>query len=129
MIRSFAVLVTITVSTGVLLAQDPSSRERTLQNKLVAACCWSEPISIHRSETSIEMRVQLKHLLDEGKSDAEILAWFKKEYGARVLIEPEGTASLIAYALPTFAAVAGLLLVVFVLRRWVRARSPNPAES
>lgn len=121
MIRITGLLLALIAGVAALAAQDPSTRERALQNKLVAACCWSEPVAIHRSQTALEMRVELKRLLDEGRSDEEILAHFKKEYGARVLIEPEGAASLIAYALPAGAAVAGLLLVVFVIRRWMSA--------
>lgn len=101
-------------------AQDPTDRERALQQKLVAVCCWNEPISVHRSETALGMRVELKRLIDEGKSDQEILAWFRAKYTERVLIEPEGTKSAVAYALPAVAALLGLGVVVLVLRRWTK---------
>lgn len=107
-------------------AQEPTARERALQNKLVAVCCWNESIAFHRSETAMQMRLELRHLIEQGRTDEEILGWFKQKYTARVLIEPEGTKSVVAYAFPAAAAVIGLVVVIFVLRRWTQAR-PEPA--
>jgi cytochrome c-type biogenesis protein CcmH len=98
--------------------QEISARERALQERLMGACCWNETIAHHRSETALEQRVELSKLIKEGRTDAEILDWFKGKYGARVLVEPEGNLSLTAYALPAIAAVIGLGIVVVVLRRW-----------
>jgi cytochrome c-type biogenesis protein CcmH len=106
--------------------QDPSERERTLQQKLVAVCCWNESIAFHRSDTALEMRLELRRLIDDGRTDAEILAWFKTKYTERVLMEPEGAKSALAYALPVVAVVIGLGVVVLLLRRWTRAH-PAPA--
>lgn len=107
-------------------AQEPTARERALQDKLVAVCCWNESIAFHRSDTALQMRLELRQLMDQGRTDEEILSWFKQKYTARVLIEPEGTKSLVAYALPAAAAVVGLLIVLLVLRRWSQTR-PEPA--
>ncbi len=107
-------------------AQDPTERERALQNKLVAVCCWNESIAFHRSDTALQMRVELRQLIDQGRTDAEILDWFKTKYTGRVLMEPEGTKSAVAYALPVVAVAIGLFLVILLLRRWTRA-TPAPA--
>ncbi len=107
-------------------AQDPTERERALQNKLVAVCCWNESIAFHRSDTALQMRVELRQLIDQGRTDAEILGWFTTKYTGRVLMEPEGTKSAVAYALPVAAVAIGLFLVILLLRRWTRA-TPAPA--
>lgn len=104
-------------------AQEPTPRERALQNKLVAVCCWNESIAFHRSDTALQMRLELRRLIDEGRTDEEILAWFKQKYTARVLIEPEGSKSLVAYALPVAVTLAGLGIVVWLLRRWTHPRA------
>ncbi len=101
--------------------QDPTERERALQQKLVAVCCWNESIAFHRSDTALQMRLELRQLIEQGRSDDQILAWFKTKYTGRVLMEPEGTKSAIAYALPAAAVLLGLGLVVLLLRRWTRA--------
>lgn len=102
-------------------AQEASARERSLQDKFVAACCWNESIAHHRSPTAMEQRLELSRMVQAGKSDREIIDAFKAKYGARVLMEPEGNLSLTAYTLPALAALLGLAAVVLVLRRWARA--------
>lgn len=108
-------------------AQDTPTREKALQQRLVAACCWSESVAVHRSPVSLEMRTELRHLIDQGKSDEEILAWFKTKYGARVLIEPEGAQGALAYATVAVAAILGLVAVIVLIRRWTRAVAPEAA--
>lgn len=112
-----------------LRAQDPSARERALQQRLVAACCWSESIDVHRSQTSLDMRVELHRLIEQGKSDREILDWFKSQYGARVLIEPEGATSILAYAFPLLGLLIGLYFVFRILRRWARPPIESASHS
>jgi len=99
-----------------------SPRERALQERIVAACCWNEPISVHRSETAAEMRAELKTLIDQGLSDSQILERFKSKYSKRVLIEPEGGASVLIYTVPAAALLLGGLALAFLIRRWLAAR-------
>jgi cytochrome c-type biogenesis protein CcmH/NrfF len=101
--------------------QEASGRERALQDKFVAACCWNESIAHHRSPTAMEQRLELSRMIQAGRSDREIIDAFKAKYGARVLMEPEGNLSLTAYTFPATAAVLGLIIVIFILRRWARA--------
>jgi cytochrome c-type biogenesis protein CcmH len=109
---------------GAAAPQNLEAREKALAAKLVAACCWSEPISVHRSDTAAEMRAELHQLLVAGRSDREILDWFQNKYGKRVLIEPEGGASVLIYGLPAAVGLLGLAGVVWLVRRWAaRARA------
>jgi cytochrome c-type biogenesis protein CcmH len=110
-------------------AQEPSPRERALQEKLVAACCWSESIAHHSSGKAGEMRLELRRMLEAGKSDEEILAAFQAAYGKRVLMEPAGHARAVAYAIPAVAGVLGLALVVWILRRWAAGRTGEDTTS
>jgi len=105
--------------------QEVSARERALQDRFVAACCWSESIAHHRSPTAVEQRVELSRMIQAGRTDREIVDAFTAKYGARVLMEPEGNLSLTAYALPALAGLFGLALVVWILRRWARRIEPQ----
>lgn len=100
--------------------QEAGARERALQDKFVAACCWNESIAHHRSPTAMEQRLELSRMIQTGRSDREIIDAFKAKYGARVLMEPEGSLSLTAYTFPALAALLGLIAVIFILRRWAR---------
>ncbi len=111
---------------GVLLAADttPQARIRRIEDSLLAPCCFSEPVSKHRSEVAQKMRKEISGWVAEGKSDQEILATYKRLYGARVLIEPEGALRWWVYTVPTLVAALGLVLTVIVLRRW-RSRTDH----
>lgn len=92
-------------------------RIRSLQEKLIAPCCWSESVASHRSEIAAEMRAEIARMVAEGKSDREILDYYKAKYGPRILMEPEGELRIWAYTIPVVAGVAGLILVVWLIRR------------
>jgi cytochrome c-type biogenesis protein CcmH/NrfF len=110
-------------------AESTEARVRRLQETLVAPCCWAETVAVHRSETAAQIRAEVGALVASGKSDREILDRFKSQYGARILVEPEGGLRLWAYFIPTAAAMAGLGLVVLVLRRFLSTPSSSPAST
>lgn len=100
-----------------LSAQTPEERIRHLEQILLAPCCYSEPVAVHRSETATEMRVEIARFVKEGKSDREIIDHYKQLYGARVLIEPEGELRFWVYVLPPVAAALGLAFVILAIRK------------
>jgi cytochrome c-type biogenesis protein CcmH/NrfF len=112
---------------GVLLAavslfgQSPEQRIRHLEQILLAPCCYSEPVAVHRSETATEMKLEIARFVKEGKSDREIIEYYKQQYGARVLIEPEGELRFWVYLLPPLAAALGLAFVIYAIRRMLIA--------
>ncbi len=103
--------------------QTNMDRARALQEKLIAPCCWSESVAAHRSEIAAEMRAEIARMVQEGRSDREILDFYKAKYGTRILMEPEGQLRLWAYTIPVLAVIVGLALVVWIIRRMVR---PQP---
>jgi cytochrome c-type biogenesis protein CcmH len=96
-----------------------------LEKSLLAPCCWSEPIATHRSEVALAMRVEIARFVAEGKSDREILDYYKARYGERVLVEPEGAKWWWMHVVPVLMLAAGLAVAVLVLRKWLR---PLPAS-
>lgn len=103
-----------------------TGRIRALQEKLIAPCCWSESVAAHRSEVAAEMRAEITRMVQEGRTDREILDFYKAKYGTRILMEPEGQLRVWAYTIPALASILGLVLVVWLIRRMVR---PEPEGS
>jgi cytochrome c-type biogenesis protein CcmH len=102
------------------------TRAAALQRVLLAPCCWSEPVAAHRSEVALEMRAEINRLVAEGKSDREILDYYKSRYGMRILIEPEGGRSFWMHLVPPIVILAGCGWVIFLIRRWIKRR-PQPS--
>lgn len=100
-------------------------RIRKLENSLLAPCCWAEPIAQHRSDVAIQMKREIEEFVRTGKTDREILDYYKEKYGARVLVEPEGALWWWMHVVPFVVFGASLVVVGVVLRRWLR---PLPAS-
>ncbi len=98
--------------------QDLEEQARIIGGKLMAPCCWAEPVSQHLSPAAEEMRGQIREMLAAGKSEQEIIEFYVAQYGERILASPPPRGfNLLAYILPVAFAAAGALLLVFVLRR------------
>ncbi len=113
---------------GALAGQSGSDirqRQEALEKVILAPCCWNESIATHRSEVSLEMKAEVARFLGEGKSDREILDYYKARYGERVLVEPEGAKWWWMNVIPVLMLAGGAALAVLVLRKWLK---PLPAS-
>jgi cytochrome c-type biogenesis protein CcmH len=102
-----------------------SGRVATLENALLAPCCYQEPVARHGSETAATMRAEIRRMVAEGRTDREILDHYIGRYGKRVLVEPEGAARQVMNAIPVAAAAFGLAVVVLLIRRWRQGRGAD----
>jgi cytochrome c-type biogenesis protein CcmH len=98
-----------------------------LAEDLVAPCCWKEALTLHRSPAADEARAELRALIDEGKTEGEIRAWFVAKYGERILLTPDGEKGRALFWGPVLAGMLGLAAGLTALRKWsatgaVRAR-------
>jgi cytochrome c-type biogenesis protein CcmH/NrfF len=108
------------------LNPEQQQRAHKIETSLLAPCCWSEPVSTHRSEISLSIKAEIEKLVGEGKTDREVLDLYKSRYGMRILVEPEGSQWWVMNVVPVVMTVLGLMVVVFVIRRMLR---PLPASS
>lgn len=112
------------------LADSPEwqrARIDRLENAVLAPCCYTEPVSRHRSEIALKMRAEIRDWVIEGRSDRQILDAYKSRYGARVLVEPEGALWWWVHIIPWLALSSGAAFTVWLLLRW-HAR-PGPEQT
>lgn len=114
----FPALVLLLCSTSAAFAAD--GRVALLEKSLLAPCCYKEPISRHQSEVSTKMKLEVARWVSEGKSDAEILNIYRARYGDRVVTAPAKDPSRWVQVFPWLAALAGVGLVMQLLRKWAR---------
>lgn len=80
---------------------------------------------------SVPTRTHIQEMIDQGKSQVEIISFFRHKFGEKVLSSPttEGF-NLLAWTTPFVALLVGAVLVVFTARRWHRApdSSSSPQE-
>ena len=91
-------------------------RAGRLYDKFVAPCCWRQSVAVHQSPEARQVRSEIDHAIEAGRSDSEIKDALIREYGHGILMEPEGWRAFGAYSAPLLALLIGLWSVV----RWIR---------
>lgn len=98
------------------------SRVFEIARKLRCPVCVSESVGDSNASISIEMRNQIQSQLEDGRSEAEILAFFQERYGDWILLEPPRRGvHLLAWWLPRIALAAGVGGLAWLMLRWTRA--------
>lgn len=120
-----AVLALLGVAIAGVVTADPGTPNRAyeLEQRLRCPVCKSVSIAESPSETAQAMRTAVAEQVAAGRTDQEIIDYFRARYGDWVLHDPPVSGSTLAlWLLPGAAVVAGGL--VLVLRR----RRPEPDE-
>jgi cytochrome c-type biogenesis protein CcmH len=103
-----------------LLTGRPGETDRgyELQQRLRCPVCTSVSIAESQSDTAVAMRRAVDEQIAAGRSDAEIIHYFRARYGEWVLIDPPARGrTLLLWLLPAVVALAGLAAVLARARR------------
>lgn len=99
----------------------------SIGSELRCPTCVSESVAQSSSAIAREMRVIIQDQLNEGRSRAEILAFFQERYGDWILQSPPARGVLlIVWILPVLAVLVGAGLLVRLVRRWRLAADEMP---
>lgn len=83
--------------------------------------CQGESIQESPAELAQQMRTVVRDKLKAGETPDQIRAYFVSKYGEWILLEPKMTGLNIAlYALPVILIGGGIVLIVFLVRRWTK---------
>jgi cytochrome c-type biogenesis protein CcmH len=135
-------ILTLIVLTSVALAQDgtpptptPSARQvvtaddvNRIARQMYCPVCENEPLDVCRTSACQQWRAQIGQMLAEGQTEQQIKDYFVARYGVRVLAQPpaQGT-SLLLYVLPIVGLIVGVVIVVWLLRRFRARGAQAPA--
>jgi cytochrome c-type biogenesis protein CcmH/NrfF len=114
MIQPFVLLPVVLAAAQLSLPQQ--ARVEALQGSLLAPCCYAEPVSRHQSELALRMKVEIARSVAGGKSDQEIIAAYKQQFGERIYLPPKPVQSWIQLV-PWLALVAGAGVLILWLRK------------
>lgn len=109
----------------------PAARYQSLGHKLICMCgCQQTVLACNTPHCSWrgQMKTELKSDLGKGLSDSLVEQEFIQQWGTLVLAIPHRHGfDLLAWVMPWLAALAGLILLVWYLRRGARsALTPAP---
>ena len=103
-------------------SRKPPDRAYGLEQRLRCPTCQSVSVADSPSETAAAMRSTIAAQVTAGRSDQQILDYFRARYGAWVLFDPPASGvTLWVWVLPLLAAAVGAVVLAVVVRR------PEPA--
>ena len=116
-----ALLFTSALSAADNRFEDPQQQERyeTLINELRCLVCQNQTIADSNAELALDLRDKVAVLIEEGRSDAEIVEYLTARYGDFVLYRPPVQTNTLLLWLGPFLLllVAGVVLIFTVRRR------------
>ena len=102
-------------------AQTNTGREDAIARRLMCPTCAGQTVAESSSALARDMRREIKKRVREGKSDEEIVRYFKENYGDGILAEPSfGGFNLLVWLLPLIAALTGAVFAADYIRRNMR---------
>ncbi|QNG55911.1 cytochrome c-type biogenesis protein CcmH [Pseudonocardia petroleophila] len=105
-------LFTVTVVALLTSARPAPDRAQDLAESLRCPVCQSVSIADSPSEQAVAMRQVVAEQVAQGRSDEEIVAFFRARYGDWVLLDPPTRGVTLAlWLVPPVAAVLGAVLV------------------
>lgn len=107
----------------VLLQHPPQQtldqRVQAIGAQLKCPVCQGESVADSQSQLAQQMRGVIRQQLQAGKSEQEVIQYFRASYGDQIVWSPPWQGfSLIAWLVPIALVVGGVFLLGFVLREW-----------
>lgn len=110
------------------LIEDPqiASRMAALTAKLRCLVCQGQSVAESGSDFSNDIRREVRRLMEEGKSDEEVIDFLVQRYGDFILFEPPVKGITLLLWLGPFALLfIGVGVLVMILRRRARGGAPE----
>jgi cytochrome c-type biogenesis protein CcmH len=98
-------------------------------SQLKCPVCQGESVANSPALISQQMRAVIRQQLQAGKSEQQVIQYFRTRYGDRILWSPPQQGfTLLAWLAPPAVLLLGALLVFFVLRGWGRAKRAGTSQ-
>lgn len=108
-------------------AENPEleARVRRVAEELRCLVCQNQTIADSNADLAKDLRREVRQMLEQGKSEAEVRAFMVQRYGDFVLYRPPLTTSTVLLWVGPFGL---LVLAIWIHRRLVKSRSATPAQ-
>ena len=92
--------------------------ENKIHKNLRCLICQGQSISDSNSEFAITLKMVVRDLIDQGKSEKEIYNFLSDKYGDWILYKPKlNLGNFLLWFLPYFALVIGGLIILYLIRK------------
>jgi cytochrome c-type biogenesis protein CcmH len=105
------------IDTFEFASEEQQARFKHFVDELRCPKCQNQNLSGSNSPIAMDLRKQLYVMIEQGKSDDEIVTYMLDRYGDFILYKPRLTAKTIfLWGAPVFFLLTGLLVLIILLR-------------
>ena len=95
--------------------------ENKIHKNLRCLVCQGQSISDSNSDFAITLKMVVKDLINQGKTEEEIYKFLSEKYGDWILYKPKlNVVNFFLWFLPYFVLLLGGLIILFVVRKNVK---------
>jgi len=98
---------------------------KKIESRVMAPCCYTQTIRDHDSQVAEEMREEVTAMVVSGKSEQEIISYYRTKYGETILVVPDGMSGGLLTFTPVTIFVASAGLLFFFVRHSVNGRNES----
>ena len=100
-----------------IYSNEPSF-ESTIHKNLRCLVCQGQSIADSNSDFALTLKMVVKDLIDQGKTEDEIYSFLSDKYGDWILYKPKiNQGNLLLWSLPYLALIIGGVIIVFLIRK------------
>ena len=106
------------ISFNLNLGSNEPIDESKIHKNLRCLVCQGQSIADSNSYFALTLKMVVKDLIDQGKTEAEIYSFLSDKYGDWILYKPKiNQGNLLLWGLPYLALIIGGVIIVFLIRK------------
>lgn len=115
--KRILLLLALLILASPLLADEMDKKVKEIAHQLRCPTC--QGLSVKESEAGLaeNMKMKIRQMLEEGKSEQEVLDFFVERYGEWILRSPEMSGfNLLLWGMPGVVVLLGGLIVIYYVK-------------
>ena len=111
-------LVVLFLNLSINLNSSELVEESKIHKNLRCLVCQGQSIADSNSEFALTLKMVVKDLIDQGKTEKEIYSFLSDKYGDWILYKPKlSPGNFLLWGLPYLALILGGVIIVFLIRK------------
>ena len=100
------------------MTDEQSNRAIDLYKETRCLVCQGQSIADSNSDFALTLKMVVKDLIDQGKTEKEIYSFLSDKYGDWILYKPKiNSGNFLLWGLPYLALIIGGVIIVFLIRK------------
>ncbi len=115
------ILIFLLVNFYSFVSSNEIINENKIHKNIRCLVCQGQSISDSNSDFAITLKMVVKDLVDQGKTEEEIYNFLSEKYGEWILYKPKlNFVNFLLWFLPYFVLLLGGLIILFLIRKNVK---------